>query len=399
MKILQFGYFVGASIAVLLGLFPISAQSGGQAGNLDDFLGKATSTQTLPMEGLFSCQTINDKFIGVFGEGADRELRVYTGDAEKVLWSVKFPFTFYNLSRGDHPAIVLVQILDEIDLNFRAYSIDGEFLFAKDTFPQGVILASPNGNYFYTGFSPEETNDLIIFDKKGNELLNFPGDSTHWVGAYAFNDSIIALFAKEDIIFLAIPSGQRLKSVSVPVGPNKEDKFPIGASAKVARNGDHMIVYWHHRIVYITPQLDIGWELESKPFFLNSAFSDDCRYVAIYQYPPRELSMYMLSSGKLLWTQPVESESYVGTSGISDLIIAGDIIRILDPQTEYLMQGKINESTKSLLFRYKPADGDFSDSLILGRVVFFSKYENINKFISIGSDNKMLMIKDWKYEK
>lgn len=255
----------------------------------DDFFGKATSTKTVHLEGLFSCQTINDKFIAVFGEGANRELRVYGADLEKELWSVKFPFSFYNLSSGDYPAIVLIQIIDEIDLNIKAYSLDGEFLFAKDTFPHGVILASPNGNYFYTGFSPEETNDLIIFDKRGNQLLNYPGDSTHWVGAYAFNDSIIAFFVREDILFLTIPSGRLLKSVSVPVGPNKEDKFPIGASAKVARNGDRMIIYWHHRIVYITPQLDIGWEMESKPIFLNSAFSDDCKYVAIYQCPPSRL--------------------------------------------------------------------------------------------------------------
>ncbi len=370
-----------------------------QEAQFDVIFGKATSTKTVHLEGLVTCQTINDKLVAVFGEGDNRELRVYTADLEKELWSVKFPVTFYNVSQGDHPAIVLVQIIDEVASNIRAYSIDGEFLFAIDTFPHGVILASPNGNYFYTGFSPEETNDLIIFDKNGNELLNYPGDSTHWLGACAFNDSIIALFAGVEVKFLTIPSGRLLKSIMVPVGPNREDKFPIGAEAKIARNGDHMIICWRHKIMYITPQLDIGWEMKSGPFYLNSAFSDDNNYIAIYQSPPTELCLFKLSSGELLWSHSVQTHSSVGTSMISDLIFAHGAVRILDPQTDYLMQGIINEATQSILFKYNPLNGAFVSTSAFSGVLLFSKSKNAYCALSIGTSHKMLILQEWKNEK
>lgn len=108
----------------------------------------------------------------------------------------------------------------------------------------------------------------------------------------------------------------------------------------------------------------------------------------------------MLSSGKLLWSHPVESESYVGTSGISDLVIADGFIRILDPQTEYIVQGKIDDRTSSLIFKFNPSDGTFGGSAIFGGVIFFSDYLGGNRAISIGSNDKTtLMVKQWKNEK
>lgn len=321
----------------------------------ESILGKAKTSTSLNFTSLVNIQVINDKVVVQTKVGESKRISAINVDSHSELWAVETPIMFYNVSEGDEAAIVVVDVIDEGVLNMTAISLEHGVLFSKKHFLGGELFPSPNGVYFYTKSSPLFSNSLVVFDRAGEEILKMPRGN--WDAA-SFDDSILAYIVGDEIQFLSIPSGNVISSISIP-GSSPSNRSPTTPRFKIPRNGGQMFVSWHGKKTLITGELSIGWQQKYKPSFLNAAFSSDEEYLAVYEGLGTKCSLSLLKTedGDVVWTKDVTSIQSEGTSRQRDVVFSGDFIRVMVPQSRYIAIGKINNRTRSELFRFDPKSG------------------------------------------
>jgi len=386
-------------LTIFVLLLSVSVSGTDLSGSAESILGEAAGSSSIEKNDLSSFRLINDRVVLVQGTNEDRSISVLDAGSMEQLWLVEFPFTFFYASDGSRPVLVLTQVLNEAEFNIRAYDLDGALLFAKDHFGEGEIMPSPNGDYFYTTYSQLSRNRFQVFDREGEKLFELPRTNIQWDAA-SFNDDVLAYFVYDTVKFLEASTGSEIKSLTIPVtGLEHIDKFPITPTRWLAKNGDRMIISWHGKVTYIDSDMEIGWDTRSPYLFLNAAFSDDNRFAVLYRKIDGEcqLDLVRTTDGAELWDEPTQSVGMEGTSEHPDVVFSGEYIRVLSPQTQFLVSGKLNDDSRTFLFKYDRSTGNFvSKSAVEGAVFVRETPDHCRTFSVTPGEKQSILIKDWK---
>jgi|GEM_PF-3020432 len=362
-------------------------------------LGKASNMRVISEENLHNIQVVADKIIVQSLDGEKKKISVIDSESLSQLWSTVLACDFYNVSLGDNAAIVLEDVIEEGTIDIVAYSLSGDLLFSKKWFYEGEIFPSPNGQYFFTGRSQLSNNRFIVFDRSGNELFSFPRGQGGWHTA-AFNDTVVAYFVDEEIRFLALPTGRSIKSIRM-ADPSGSKRLPTTPAVRIARNGSHMLVCWRGQEVYITPTLEIGWKKDCQTAFRNAAFSEDSRFVAVYEAKGHEYSLTLVScnTGNVLWSEKVATNRSEGRSRHHDLAISGEFVRLFVPQAYYLAAGLLSVNTRTIIAHFDPNDGKLTGYDEVKGIVFVQRVDDGYRTLSVTieqADN--ITLKEWEHE-
>jgi len=383
---------------VLSLLISLQAQGADVTENSVAILGQAKTTNSLEISDLCTYRSVGDKLIIISGQNESRKFSVYDTGAMKELWSITFPVTFFYVSDGDRPAVVLTQVLNEAEFNIMAYDLSGELLFTKEYYGEGEIHPSPNGEYFYTCYSQLSRNIFEVFNRRGDKLFSYPRIKNQWEAA-SFNDDVISYFVYDTAKFIDAHSGSEIKSIHVPVaGTERIDKYPITATRWLAKNGSRMILSWHGKVVYFNRDMEIGWEMRSPHLFLNAAFSEDNQHIALYRKIKTQcqLDFVKASDGNTIWSEETRSNVMEGTSDHPSVVFNGEYIRVLSPQTRFLVSGKLNENSRTFLFKYNKSTGSLVEKCALDGTVFIDDSSQDVKTYSVSANKKRsILVREW----
>ncbi|MEW5922680.1 MAG: hypothetical protein AB1746_01695 [Candidatus Zixiibacteriota bacterium] len=361
-------------------------------------LGQVKSTNSLEISQLNTHRLVGDKLITVADQGDTRVFTVFDAGSMKELWWTAFPFTFFYVSDGDRPAVVLTQVLNEAEFNIKAFDLGGELLFSKEHYGEGEIHPSPNGDYFYTCYSQLSRNILEVFSRRGDLLFSFPRIGYQWDAA-SFNDNVLSYYIFDTVKFIDANTGSEIKSVHVPVaGTERVDMYPITPTRWLAKNGSRMILSWHGKVIYFGPDMDIVWEARSPYLFLNAAFSADNQYVAIYRKIEKQCRLDLVRSldGGTLWREETRSNVMEGTSDHPSVVFSGEYIQVLSPQTNYLVSGALNDNTRTFLFNYDKASGDLkSKSAFEGAVLIYDSFSGATTYSVSANQKHSILVREW----
>ena len=375
----------GKIVLLFLLLATLTIKVSGSDNSIKSLFTESRVINTLQYSDLFNFRIANDMIVLQEGPGYTENtvIRILETNTLEEKWSRRGPCQFYNLSIGRNPSVVFCEVLHEGILNAHIYDLNDGFLFSVMKY-RGELFPSPNGAYFYSNYSQVNVNRFEVYDRSGNLLFYRPNPRYGWY-ATAFDDSTIAYVTPREIIFISVPSGEEIKTLQLP----KPSRGSCSIS-RIAKDGGYMILSsFRSGILFINPEMEIGWHLENEFPYRNSAFSNDGEYVAIYSGSRGNYVLEFIGtqSGNILWSQKISSKDVSFQTRYPNISIVNDYITLISPPYDFYAKGEINESTETFIFKYNISDGSLSQ---------FDVFEGVFNFHPNGKSPESFITYDGK---
>jgi len=344
------------------------------------------SETELTVAGAVTHQVANNYLILEFGDRKTDQssIRISDLDDNKEVLTIPGPYTCYNVSHGNHPAIVVSRTIDEGTYSVRVYDLSGEFLFSLDD-EQGGLLPSPNGMYFFT------TNDFDIsviprvFDRSGREIFVVRNVRGGGWDVNALTDSLLVLLSDRIYVY-DVFGGGCIKRIEYPSGLPRDIW-----SSKVPSIGGKLIAFTPNSSLLIDTTLDISWSDNfDNAYIVNATVSQSADLALFYLKEPADRSGYTVrlvdcATATTTWQSGITTNYLEVGSNFPSLLIDDDYASIKTPQIDYYLTGKLDTSTKTVIYTIAPNTG---------KLITTQSIEGVVDIVKTKSDRLYLLKRD-----
>lgn len=359
-------------------------------------LGKTSAAQVVSLGDLKNFRVAGDKVIAFTGMqgGSDTKVSVLDVRTGVEKWSASGEIDYYFLSSGTDPVVTVRHMVGESKADVRVYDLRGNLLFTKAAITGGV-WPSPNGKYFYTDYNMISVNNFVVFDRTGAELFSEPSVDYEWK-AFPLNDSIVVYVSRDEFQFRSVPSGILAKSIPKPQDPHMS---PL--TVKVAKDGGWAILSWYKNVMCIGPDMDVKWTQTEAPKLLGSAFSEDNAFVALYQRSKSDhlVSLRRAATGEQLWSESIPDANSDFAGDMAGMQFVSGYVQVLNPQWQYLIEGRLIPEVKTLLYKVDPASGAVLNRCTVAGITMLGNVAgNVATVSCAGTNANQIALKEWTNE-
>ena len=231
-----------------------------------------------------------------------------------------------------------------------------------------------------------------MFDRQGNELFHRKGTLGEWYSV-AVSDSVVAYVTSRQVEFQQVPSGVVISTLEWCSDPQGDYE-----TARTARNGGWMLLSTFGTLACISPDFKLAWAWNGFIGFIDAAFSDDGRFVAILEGRHRsyKLGLYKASNGEEVWSEEIHTRVLLYQSDISNLTFAGQYLAFASPLPGFYDDGCIDSTTETFVFHLSPANGSLINRLRYDGVVILQQTDTGFFVVSATAENcSYITVEEW----
>ena len=278
------------------------------------------------------------------------------------------PYSCYNVSYGERPAIVVSRTIDEGTSSVRVFDLSGPHLFSKD-YEQGPLLPSPNGTYFFTSNDLEIGVIPRVFDRRGHEVYVVRNVRGGGWDVNSLTDSLLLLLSDKIYVY-DVFSGNCVRQIDYPRGLKPD--FWI---SKVSSDGGKLIAFTPNAVVLVDTTLTVAWShIFDNTYVINAAVSQPADFALLYLREVSDRSGYIVQllnyvTAETLWRSNLVTNNGEGCSYFPNMLIDSSYALVKKPQIDYYLTGKLSTSTKSVLYNIAPNTGRLVSSEVIDGIV------------------------------
>ena len=230
---------------------------------------------------------LGDKLITIKSGKDDKTSRIVITDVNTMeeITSFKGGRNVYLSVNTKDASIISSNYISEGRTSLDVFNLDGHLKFSKENI-RGTLFSSPNSSFFYTTNAQSIGNEPEVFDSLGNSIQLKYETLNEW-SAFAFNDSVLAVFQTNKILFFNALTGDLLKALE-PVFPfvlsrkRKDHYFGGLIYARLNYSFDMMYVSWGSKEIVINKLLEIETINDLNEFhFQDASFSNDGNFLSV----------------------------------------------------------------------------------------------------------------------